>query len=98
MRRTQLYLDDQIWGALHARARREKKSVSELVRQAVRERYLYDYEQRRAAMQSFVGVRQGRKDHADSSEEVRALRRGFRADGREARRRDLSARAGIERI
>ena len=49
MRRTQLYLDDQLWGALHARARTEKTTVSELVRQAVRERYLGDREQRRAA-------------------------------------------------
>ena len=40
MRRTQLYLDDQLWGALHARAQNEKTTVSELVRQAVRERYL----------------------------------------------------------
>jgi metal-responsive CopG/Arc/MetJ family transcriptional regulator len=80
VRRTQLYLDDQLWGALHARARREKTTVSELVRQAVRERYLGDREQRRAAMQQFVGVRQSRAQGADSREEVRRLRRGSRLD------------------
>jgi hypothetical protein len=80
VRRTQLYLDDQIWGALHARARRENTSMSELVRQAVRERYLGDFEQRRAAMLQFVGIRKGRGVHADSCEEVRALRSGSRID------------------
>ena len=80
MRRTQLYLDDQLWGALYARARREKTTVSELVRQAIRERYLGDHEQRRAAMQRFVGIRKGRAERADSIDEVRALRSGSRID------------------
>lgn len=75
-----MYLDDQLWGALHARARRENTSLSELVRQAVRERYLGDFEQRKTAMQRFVGIRKGRGEHADSCEEVRALRRGSRID------------------
>ena len=78
MRRTQLYLDEQLWGALHARARREKTTVSELVRQAVRERYLGDREQRKAAMQRFVGIRKSGAESADSNEEVRRLRRGSR--------------------
>ena len=80
MRRTQLYLDDQLWGALHARARREKTTVSNLVRQAVRERYLGDREQRRIAMQQFVGIRKSHAVNADSTDEVRRLRRGSRLD------------------
>jgi hypothetical protein len=75
-----LYLDDQLWGALHARARREKTTVSELVRQAVRERYVGDLDLRRKAMQGFVGIRKGCGDGADSSEEVRRLRAGSRLD------------------
>jgi hypothetical protein len=75
-----LYLDDQLWGALHARARREKTTISELVRQAVRERYLGDREQRRAAMQQFVGIRKSRAEGADTQEELRRLRRGSRID------------------
>jgi hypothetical protein len=75
-----LYLDDQLWGALHARARREKTTVSELVRQALRERYLGDLEQRRAAMQQFVGIRKSRADRADTQEQLRRLRRGSRID------------------
>ena len=80
MRRTQLFLDDQLWVALHARARSEKTTISELVRQAARERYLGRQETRMAAMQSFVGIRKTRARSADSSEEVRELRRGSRLD------------------
>lgn len=80
MRRTQLYLDEQLWGALHARARREKTTVSDLVRQAVRERYLGDRDQRRTAMQQFVGIRKSDAGNIDSTEEVRRLRRGSRLE------------------
>ena len=80
MRRTQLFLDDQLWEALHARARSDKTTISELVRQAARERYLGRHETRMAAMQSFVGIRKPRARAADSSEEVTELRRGSRLD------------------
>ena len=77
MRRTQLYLDDQLWVALHARARSEKTTVSELVRRAVREQYLGNQEQRRIAMERLVGIRKS-APASDVDEEVRALRRGER--------------------
>ena len=80
MRRTQLFLDDQLWEALHARARSEKTTISELVRQAARERYLGRQEVRMAAMQGFVGIRKSRARAADSGEQVRELRRGLRLD------------------
>jgi hypothetical protein len=81
MRRTQLYLDDQLWEALHARARDQRTTMSELVREAVRERYLGNREQRAKAMQDFVGSRKRRAGQADAIEEVRSLRRGGRIDG-----------------
>jgi hypothetical protein len=77
-RRTQLYLDDQLWEALHARARRDNTTISELVRQAVRERYLGNPEQRVTAMQRFVGIPKSRPECPDSREEERRLRRGSR--------------------
>jgi hypothetical protein len=77
VRRTQLYLDDQLWVALHARARSEKTTISDLVRRAVRERYLGNEEQRRAAMQRLVGIRKS-APAGDVDEEVRALRGGER--------------------
>jgi metal-responsive CopG/Arc/MetJ family transcriptional regulator len=80
VRRTQLYLDDQLWGALHARAQREKTTVSELVRQAVRERYIGNLDRRKAAMQSFVGIRKADREDRDACMEVRRLRRGSRLD------------------
>ena len=81
MRRTQLYLDDGLWNALHNRARSEKTTISNLVRQAARERYLGNLDERREAMLAFVGIRKDRKDLPDSTEEyVRSLRRDTRLD------------------
>ncbi len=80
VRRTQLYLDDQLWGALHARAQKEKTTISDLVRQAARERYLGNLEKRRAAMQNFVGIHKARAEDRDAGVEVRRLRRGSRLD------------------
>jgi hypothetical protein len=81
MRRTQLYLDDDLWKALHARARSEGTSISHLVRQAARERYLGNLEERRKAMLAFVGIRKDRKDLPDSTEEyVRSLRQDTRLE------------------
>ncbi len=81
MRRTQLYLDDDLWTALHTRARREGTTISDLVRQAARERYLGNLDERREAMLAFVGIRKDRKDLPDSTDEyVRSLRRDTRLE------------------
>ena len=80
MRRTQLYLDDNLWNALHTRARNQKTTVSELVREAVRERYLGKRDEQLKAMQEFVGIRSERSDVPDTAEYVRSLRRGGRLD------------------
>jgi metal-responsive CopG/Arc/MetJ family transcriptional regulator len=80
MRRTQLYLEDDLWEMLHVRARREGSSVSELVRKAVRERYLGNLEERARAMQAFVGIRKDRTDIGDSTEYIRKLRHDDRLE------------------
>jgi len=80
MRRTQLYLDDHLWNALHARARTRKTSVSELVREAVRDQYFGKRDEQRKAMQEFVGIRHDRSQPLDAVEHVRSLRRGTRLD------------------
>ena len=80
MRRTQLYLDEPLWNALHTRARSEKTTISELVRQAVRDRYLGDLEERRKAMERFVGIRKEPSKPSDAAAYVRRLRRGSRID------------------
>ncbi|MBI5281248.1 MAG: CopG family transcriptional regulator [Candidatus Solibacter usitatus] len=80
MKRTQLYLDDDLWNALHAQALSQSTTMSELVRQAVRERYLGNADERRRAMEAFVGIRKDRDDLPETEEYVRGLRRGERLE------------------
>jgi hypothetical protein len=80
MRRTQLYLDDELWEVLHTRARREGTTISDLVRQAARERYLGNLEKRREAMQALIGISHDRPEFSDSFRYVRRLRRGSRTE------------------
>jgi hypothetical protein len=80
MRRTQLYLDDSLWNALHSRARSRKTTISELVREAVRERYLGKRDEQMKAMQEFVGIRKQRPGTPAAVDYVRSLRRGDRLD------------------
>jgi hypothetical protein len=74
MRRTQLYLDEELWAALHAKALLEGATVSELVRTAVRERYMGNLEERRAAMLGIVGLWKDRTGMEDAETWVRNLR------------------------
>ncbi len=78
MRRTQIYLDEDLWTALHARAKTEKTTISELLRKAARERYQYTPEQRRADMMAAVGVWKNRTDLPDTEIYVRSLRKDTR--------------------
>ncbi|MGB8801337.1 MAG: CopG family transcriptional regulator [Candidatus Acidiferrales bacterium] len=78
MRRTQLYLDNDIWKALHVRSRQQRTSISELVRQAVRARYGGSAADRRQAMAALVGMWKDRNDLPDSTTYVRRLRKGKR--------------------
>lgn len=79
MRRTQLYLDDQLWNALHTHARQEKTTISELVRRAIRERYVSNLEERRRAMMAIVGIRKGPFTET-VEQEVRRLRTDTRLE------------------
>ncbi len=86
MRRTQLYLDDDLWNTLHTRARSEGTTISALVRQAARERYLGNLDERREAMEAIIGIWKDRTDLPDSTEEyVRSLRRDTRIERLEKR-------------
>jgi Ribbon-helix-helix protein, copG family len=80
MKRTQLYLDEDLWGALHAQARREKTTVSDLVRRAAREQYLSGREERARAMKAIIGMRKDRPEFANVEKYVRNLRSGSRLD------------------
>jgi len=81
MKRTQLYLDDDLWTVLQIKAREEKTTASELARRALREKYLCDREKRRRAMEAWVGIRKDRADLPESTEDyVRSLRRDDRLE------------------
>ena len=78
MKRTQLYLDEDMWKTLEIQARASGASVSELVRQAIREKYGISREKRRKAMQAVVGMWKDRTDLPDTETYVRQLRKGTR--------------------
>ena len=78
MKRTQLYLDENVWKALQIQARQTRTSISELVRQAVRDKYGISPAKRREAMQAWVGIWKDRKDLPGTEAYVRQLRKGGR--------------------
>jgi len=78
MRRTQLYLDDELWGTLRIRSQQAGTSISELVRQAVREKYLSGIAGRQQSMREFAGIWKDRTDLSDPEAYLRALRKGSR--------------------
>ena len=78
MKRTQLYLDENIWKLLEIQSRQTGTSISELVRQAIRDKYLPSPEERRRAMQAVVGLWKDRTDLPDTETYIRQLRRGRR--------------------
>lgn len=80
MRRTQLYLDDHLWNALHSQARSRQTSVSELVREAMRDRYLGKRDEQAKAIQEFVGIRKNRSQSVSAVKYIRSLRRGNRLE------------------
>ena len=78
MRRTQLYLDEDLWNALHFHARLNGSTVSELVRKAARDKYMGNPEERREAMEGIVGLWKDRKDIGDTDAYIRKMRKGTR--------------------
>jgi hypothetical protein len=66
--------------ALHTRARSQGTTISALVRQAARECYRGNLDERRKAMEALVGIWKDRSDLPDSTEYVRSLRRDTRID------------------
>lgn len=80
MRRTLLYLDEPLWRVLHARARRGKTTISELVRVVVLERYASGSAEREEAMQRFIGIGKSRPVRVSSVDQIRLLRKGSRLD------------------
>ena len=78
MKRTQLYLDDHVWDLLHILARQSGTTVSDLVRQEVKEKYVKQTTERKKLFQSVVGLWKDRTDIGDAQAYVRRLRKDTR--------------------
>ena len=80
MRRTQLYLDDDLWKLLHTIARQSGGTVSDLVRNAIREKYGQNSARRKEACEAIVGLWKDRTDIGEADDYVRELRRDSRLE------------------
>lgn len=80
MRRTQLYLNDDLWETLHIESKQRGTTVSELVREAVRDKYGNSPTNRAKAMEAVIGMWKDRTDLPDSETYIRQLRKGKRLE------------------
>ena len=79
MRRTQLYLDEPMARLLAALSRQRGATVSQLVRESVREKYMSREEMDKVALaRQLSGVWRNRKDLKDIDRVIRSWRRGTR--------------------
>jgi hypothetical protein len=83
MVRTQLYLDEAVHRRLQALARKQGRTVSDLVRDALVNTYGAGADEREATLKGIYGLWRDRRDVGDTREFVRRLRRGT---GRRRRR------------
>jgi len=78
--RTQLYLDDAVHARLTALARRQGRSLSDLVREALAKAYGDDREdERKSTLKAIEGLWKDRNDLPDTGAYVRRLRRDTRS-------------------
>jgi predicted DNA-binding protein len=79
MKRTQLYLDEEMARTLAALSRQKGTTVSELVRESVQEKYMSKKEVDRVSLaRQLSGIWRSTKDLAEIDETVRRLRKGKR--------------------
>lgn len=79
MRRTQLYLNDELYRFLSTLSRQENKSISELVRSAITEKYLMkDTIDKVDIVDRLAGIWKNREDMRSPGKYVRALRKDTR--------------------
>lgn len=70
MKRTQVYLENDVWTVLQVRAKESHSTISELVRTAVREKYLDKASHRKRGLASGSRV-VGRQNRHSRRENVR---------------------------
>jgi hypothetical protein len=81
MKRTQLYLDEDIANILSSVSRQQGKSVSDLVRECVREKFGPKKALDKAALaRQIAGIWSDRKDLGRTDRLIRRLRKGTRSE------------------
>ena len=79
MKRTQLYLDEQMARTLAALSRQKGTTVSELVRESVQEKYMSKVDVDKVSLaRQLSGIWRDRKDLEEIDQTVRGLRKGKR--------------------
>lgn len=79
MKRTQLYLDEEMARTLAALGRQRGKTVSELVRESVQEKYMTGKELDKVSLaRQLGGIWAKRRDLREIDRIIRRLRRGTR--------------------
>ena len=79
MKRTQLYLDEEMARTLAALSRQKGTTVSALVRESVQEKYMSKKEVDKVSLaRQLSGIWRSTKDLAEIDETVRRLRKGKR--------------------
>lgn len=79
MKRTQLYLSEEMARTLAVLSRQKGTTVSELVRESVREKYMGRKEMDKVSLaRQLSGIWRNRKDLRDIEGTIRRLRRGTR--------------------
>jgi hypothetical protein len=79
MKRTQLYLDEEMARTLETLSRQKGTTISELVRAGLREHYMPGKDLDKVALaRSLAGLWKNRKDVKDARATVRKLRKGSR--------------------
>ena len=79
MKRTQLYLDEEMARTLETLSRQKCTTISELVRAGLREHYMPGKDLDKVALaRGLAGIWKNRRDLKDASAAVRKLRKGSR--------------------
>ncbi len=71
-------MEESVWKLLEVLARQSRSSVSDLIRQAVREKYVHTNGNRAEVFRSVAGLWRGRTDLPETATYVRRLRKGRR--------------------
>lgn len=79
MKRTQLYLDEEMARTLAALSRQKGTTISELVRESVQEKYMSKRDMDKVSLaRQLSGIWRSRKDLDEIDQTVRRLRKGKR--------------------